>query len=185
MTLEDIIDTYGYAAIVVGTFFEGETVLVLGGTAAKLGYLELPWVILCAFFGTYVGDQFFFFLGRYKGQVILEKWPSWQKRVDRVLLLMEKRRMVIILGFRFIYGIRSVTPFVLGMTRVPVAEFMVLNGISAVAWANLFGILGYIFGKGLELLLGDIKDYELGVLAGILIMGIVLWVIKVVRRRRQ
>ncbi|MBK5101143.1 MAG: hypothetical protein JJE15_09160 [Desulfobacteraceae bacterium] len=44
MTLESLIDTYGYLAILVGTFFEGETILILGGLAAYREYLGLPWV---------------------------------------------------------------------------------------------------------------------------------------------
>ena len=31
VTLQSFVDTYGYMAIMVGTFFEGETILVLGG----------------------------------------------------------------------------------------------------------------------------------------------------------
>jgi len=46
MTLESVIDTYGYVAVLIGTCLEGETILVLGGR----GYLALPWVIVAAFF---------------------------------------------------------------------------------------------------------------------------------------
>ena len=52
MLLEELITTYGYAAVGIGSFLEGETVLVLGGLAAHRGYLELPWVIVYAFLGT-------------------------------------------------------------------------------------------------------------------------------------
>ncbi len=65
MTLESFIQTYGYLALLVGTFLEGETILVLAGFAAHLGYLNLPWVILVAFVGTLSGDQLFFYLGRW------------------------------------------------------------------------------------------------------------------------
>jgi membrane protein DedA with SNARE-associated domain len=40
MTLESILDPYGYLAVLVGTFLEGETILVLGGFAAHRGYLQ-------------------------------------------------------------------------------------------------------------------------------------------------
>jgi membrane protein DedA with SNARE-associated domain len=43
MTLDYIVQTYGYAAIVIGTFFEGETILVVGG------FLHLSGVIVSAF----------------------------------------------------------------------------------------------------------------------------------------
>ena len=66
--LESLIDTYGYIAIFIGTLLEGETVLVLGGFAAFRGYLSLPYVILTAFIGSMLGDQFFFYLGRTHAQ---------------------------------------------------------------------------------------------------------------------
>ena len=42
MTIESLVDAYGYLAVLVGTFIEGETILVLGGFAAARGYPGLP-----------------------------------------------------------------------------------------------------------------------------------------------
>ena len=61
MDLQSIIENYGYAAIFIGTFLEGETVLVLAGMAAHRGYLVLTWVITAAFLGRLCGDQLFLF----------------------------------------------------------------------------------------------------------------------------
>ena len=60
MDLQSIIENYGYAAILIGTFLEGETILVLAGLAAHQGYLELTGVIFSAFLGSLCGDQLFF-----------------------------------------------------------------------------------------------------------------------------
>jgi len=46
VTLELLIENYGYLAILILTFFEGETIVILAGVAAHLGLLELQWVIL-------------------------------------------------------------------------------------------------------------------------------------------
>jgi len=99
---------------------------VLGGIAAKLGYLRLPWVIVSAFVGTLMSDQLFFFLGRRQGQAFLLKHPHWNSRAQNVHRMLERHRIPIIIGFHFVYGFRTVTPFVLGMSRVPVIEFIVL-----------------------------------------------------------
>ncbi len=63
MDLQSIIEHYGYAAILIGTFLEGETILVLAGLAAHQGYLVLSWVISAAFLGSLCGDQLFFIWG--------------------------------------------------------------------------------------------------------------------------
>jgi membrane protein DedA with SNARE-associated domain len=64
MPVDALIAHSGYAAVLVGTFLEGETVLVLAGIAAHRGYLDLPLVIGAAFLDTLFGDQLYFFLGR-------------------------------------------------------------------------------------------------------------------------
>ena len=82
MTFQSSLETYGYLAILIGSFIEGETILVLGGFAAQRGYLQLPWVILFAFLVSLSGDQLFFHLGRLQSQQILSKHPRWRERVD-------------------------------------------------------------------------------------------------------
>lgn len=61
--METFLQTYGYWAILIGTFLEGETILVLGGLAAHMGYMDLTGVILTAFAGSLCGDQLFFLPG--------------------------------------------------------------------------------------------------------------------------
>jgi membrane protein DedA with SNARE-associated domain len=185
MMLDYLIDTYGYLAILIGTFLEGETVLVLGGIAARLSYLDLPWVIVCAFTGTVIGDQLFFFLGRYHGTALLRKYPAWNKRAAKAGGMLERHRVPVILGYRFLYGLRSVTPFVIGMSRVRVIEFVVLNMLSAAVWANSIGALGYLFGHGLELVLGNIKRYEIAAFVLIVLSSLSIWLMHMAYTRRK
>ena len=169
MSLEHFIDSYGYLAILIGTFLEGETILILGGITAKLGYLQLPWVITYAFWGTLIGDQLFFMLGRSQGAPFLHRHPSWDERAQKVQGILERHRILIILGFRFIYGFRIITPYVIGMSRISYLEFLVLNVISAAVWSIVIGSLGFAFGHGLELWLGNIRRYEIIIMVVVLV----------------
>jgi membrane protein DedA with SNARE-associated domain len=184
MTVENWINTYGYWAILFGTFLEGETVLILGGFAAYQGYLKLPWVILAAFVGTLSGDQLFFYIGRKYGSRILASRPAWQVRVDRVKGLLERFQDYLILLFRFLYGLRMLTPFVLGFSRVPRARFLLLNTVGALVWAIAVGTGGFLFGHALGVLMGDLKRYETLILGLVILTGIVVWMIHGYRRRR-
>ena len=184
MTLEQFIDTYGYWAVLIGTFFEGETILVLGGFAAYRRYLALPWVILAAFLGTLAGDQLFFILGRKYSSKILARRPYWQSRVDKVQKLLERFQTLLILMFRFMYGFRSVTPFVIGMSSVGTRRFVLLNALGALVWAVIVGAGGYLFGSALEILLGELKHYEIEILGALATVGFFIWMIHFLRRRR-
>lgn len=185
MTLESLVDAYGYLAVLVGTFIEGETILVLGGFAAARGYLGLPWVILAAFIGSLCGDQLFFFLGRWHGKAILSKRPTWKSRVNKAQKLLERFRIPLILAFRFLYGLRTVAPFVIGMSSVPTVEFIFLNAAGALVWAAAVGTGGYLFGSALEILIGNIKHYEIQILGAIAAIGVLIWGIYFYRRRKR
>jgi len=175
VSLQELISNYGYAAIAVGTFFEGETILILGGFAAHRGYLELPWVVVSAFLGTLCGDQLYFYIGRSKGVSAFAERPGWKQKSEKVFRLMNKHQTWLILGFRFIYGIRTVTPFLIGASRVSPLRFLVLNTIGGLVWAVVVGTLGYLFGQTLELIVADLKKYELFAFAGLAGIGLLVW----------
>ena len=169
MSLEALISTYGYAAIGIGTFLEGETILILGGLAAHGGYLQLQWVITSAFLGT--------LFGRFKGKEWLERKPHWKAKSQRAFALLDRYQIPFIIGFRFIYGLRTITPFAIGVSGISPLRYLVLNMLGSLLWATVIGTAGYLFGNAIELLLGDIKKYELGLLAGIAVIGALVWII--------
>jgi membrane protein DedA with SNARE-associated domain len=184
--LEHLIATYGYLAVAVGSFLEGETVLVMAGFAAHRGYLDFRYVVLAAFLGSLAGDQLYFFLGRTHGAAFLARRPRWQARAARVHRMLERRPALLIISFRFglVWGFRTVAPFVIGMSRVPTSRFVLFNTIGAAAWALSIGALGYFFGHGLELLLGDVKRYEREAFLFLVAAGVVLWLWRFLRGRR-
>lgn len=182
--LESLLNTYGYPILFVGTFLEGETVLVLGGVAAHLGYLSIPWVIFWGFAGTLFGDQLYFYLGRRHGSAFLAQRPAWQARIQRVHRIMERYPLLLILGFRFLYGLRTVTPFALGTSRVSYPLFTFLNLVGAALWAIAIGLAGYFFGHSVDLVLGEIKHYELQLMIFIAAAGTLFWMVYLLRRRK-
>jgi membrane protein DedA with SNARE-associated domain len=183
--LEQILETYGYPALLIGTFFEGETVLVLGGFLAHVGYLKLPWVILFAFIGSICGDQLYFFIGRFKGKAFLEKRTSWQPYIIKAHKLLDRYQILLIIGFRFLYGLRTVTPFVIGMSQVRTGIFIFLNVVGALIWAITIGLCGYLFGMALEALIDDVKKYEIEVILIIIIVGITFWFVRFLKNKRH
>ncbi len=183
MPLEELISTYGYVAIAIGVFLEGEATLILGGFAAHRGYLELIWVLLSAFLGTLLNGQLLYYIGRLKGENILKKRPNLKYQSEKALVLLNKHQTLLILGFRFLIGLRTVTPLLLGASRISPFRFLILNILGAFIWTIVIGIMGYLFGHALELIIGDIKRYEEWVFLGIIASGIVAWCIYLFKKR--
>ena len=182
-----LIENYGYLAILIWTFIEGETIVILAGmaVASSIGHLELGWVIASAIGGSFFGDQFYYYLGRHYGPKIIAKRLSWQESAERVYKHLHRHQYWLILTFRFYYGFRNVTPFVVGASQIPRLRFFMLNLIGAVVWATCFASGGYLLGETLQLFMDDYHRYALYVLGALMVAAIIVWAVTIMRLRRK
>jgi membrane protein DedA with SNARE-associated domain len=175
MSLSGLITDYGYVALFVGTLLEGETMLILAGFAVHQGYLQLQWVIVIALLGGFLGDQFYFWLGRRHGAWVLSRFPRLVPLVEHTNALIERYQEVLIIGIRFLYGVRTVGPLAFGMSAVQAWRFMLFNALGAAIWAVGIGGAGYLFGQVMELWLHDLRKVEEVLLLVLLFVGLVFW----------
>jgi len=182
--LQHFLQEFGYFALFLGTFFEGETILVLAGFLAFRGYMDINLVVVVAFFGSYAGDQLWYFMGRRHGRKLLARKPRWQMLGDRALEHIRKHPDIWVLSFRFVYGLRTVMPVAIGLSGYPPGRYLLLNGIGAAVWAAALGAAAYKFGAVLEGLLGNVKKYELWVLGILLVIGGLLWIRRRIKNAR-
>src|SRR3990167_8131089 len=180
MSLEELIATYGYLAILVITFIEGETIVILAGVAAHLGFLDATWVIAAAVAGSFSGDQLWYYVGRHWGPKIIARRLSWQEGAQKVYKHLDRHQYWLILTFRFYYGLRNVTPFVVGSAHIPRLRFFSLNLIGAIVWAAVFAGAGFFLGKAFEEFIDDYHRYALYVIVGFVVLGISIWLITLI-----
>lgn len=158
--LRDYLQTHGYWVLFIGTFLEGEAILIMAGFLAFQGYLDVRAVIATAFFGSFLGDQFYFYLGYYKGKALLRRFHSIARKFREALRLIEKYGIFVAFISRYTYGFRIILPIILGITTLPPRTFLWINALSALTWAIVFALGGYLFGKSATLFLEDVGKYE-------------------------
>ncbi len=186
MSLEQLIAEYGYLAILIVTFIEGETIVILAGVAAHLGLLELHWVIVSAVAGSFSGDQLWYYIGRHWGPKVIARRLSWQEGAQKVYKHLHRHQYWLILTFRFYYGLRNVTPFVVGSAHIPRVRFFTLNLIGAIVWAIVFAYVGFGLGEAAsQLFIEDFKRYGLYLLGGLLLVGFAIWLTTLILHRRK
>lgn len=192
--MEEWLQQYGaiavYLTVFVGSFVEGESVILLGcALAYKYEQISLPMLMLLAFLGSLGADQILFFVGRHYGPRLIETRESLKAASERVFYHLHKHRTLFILSFRFIYGIRVASSIIIGAAGVPVRTFAILNVIAAAIWSVLSCsagyLIGYFFVDDIEAFIAKVAEYQeyavLGVLGiAVLIAGYVLY-----KRRRH
>lgn len=175
MDIEKLIveyQTWFYGITFLWTFLEGESFVIIAGAASFKGHLNIYLLILAAWIGSFCGDQLYFFLGRRFGRRILARFPRFEGGVQVALDMLHKYHTLFILTYRYIYGVRNVASFAMGMSELPWPRFIVLNFIAAGIWANSFAWGGYLIGKAFEAVLGDITQNF-----GYIMLGVFVFVV--------
>jgi membrane protein DedA with SNARE-associated domain len=166
---------YGYLALFIGCLLEGETLLILAGVAAHQGYLSFPLVVLLALCGGALGDLFCFFIGRRYGSSLIQRLPTVARHSDKVLGLLLRYHRWIIVGIRFMYGLRIAGPVIIGSSSIKTSVFMRYNLLGASIWALIFASTGYGLGETGRWLMCDFKRVEMLALALLATAGLGWW----------
>lgn len=177
MDTAHLIQTYGYLAVTLGSFLEGEAVLLAGSLAAYHGHLALPVVLALSATASFLGDLPYFFAGRRYGPGILQRFPRLGCPKNRLEKLMHKHHIMLVLCLRFLYGVRIAGLLALGMGRISAIRFLFWDFIGAVIWAAAICAAGYGAGGLFQTLLEDESTpgqltLFAAVLAGTVLLGI-------------
>ncbi|MDR1391244.1 MAG: DedA family protein [Holosporales bacterium] len=141
----DFVKEWGYIAVLIGSIFEGEIVLITASASATLGYLSIYKIFLVAFLTTVVTDQVLFLIGyKFGTDWAVNRFPKVKNIRNRIFAMLHKMDVLFILAFRFIYGIRTISPLIIGSARVRPVRFVFFNILSGFCWAFVCCFLGYV-----------------------------------------
>jgi len=174
---EWLISHYGLLGVFVGGLLEGETVLILAAVAAHQGLLSLSHIFLVGAGGAIVADQAWFVLARRRPQVSLVQRVGAEPRVRKALGYIERHPTLFILSFRFLYGLRIAGAIACGLSKVPAAQFVILNAIAALIWTVTMLALGYAFGTAIQAVLGQFAHFEWKIIAAAGVIALLFLVI--------
>lgn len=189
MDINALIAQYGYAALLIGSLAEGETITLLGGVAAHQGLLRFPLAVLAVALGGMIGDQALYLFGRRFGNRALTRFSRHQKKIERAQRLILRYPVWFVIGTRFMYGFRVIGPLLIGASRVPPRLFIPLNIAGALLWALIFTTLGYLGGEVIAPWLArvdqQLKHYIWVALAVVIVVLLRLFLKRRSRRREN
>ena len=176
LAMEELLHQYGYLLIFLGTFVEGETLLMLGGYFAHRGYLDLGGVVATSFIAAVCGDQLFFHLGRSHAKGLLARFPRLRDKVNLALSRVERHQVKVVLTMRFLWGLRIALPVALGLTSMSARKFFWLNLLSAAVWSCVFALIGFGTSRVVAQVVDNLHHYEKWIAVGLLdVAALVLW----------
>ena len=175
--LLELLKEYGYIILFIWSIMEGEVGLIMGGIMSHTGDMNVYLAVFIAGLGGFVGDQIYFYIGRFNKGFIQRKLHSQRRKFAIAHLLLKKHGWPIIFVQRYLYGLRAVIPMSIGITKYSAKKFAFINLISAWLWAAITITPAYLLGEEILKVLTWGKEhwYFALPLAGLFIFGIIAY----------
>ena len=160
-----------------------ESLVIVAGTLAGAGDLNVLLVILAASSGAIVGDNISYGIGKWVGKRTVRRLFRHEKAhrsFDWAEAQLEQRGSYIILVARFIPFGRTAVTFTAGYTEgLPWHRFIRYDIVAGLVWGTYATMLGYLGGKQFE------EQPWKGVVLGLAIAFAVAFAVEWIRKRRE
>lgn len=136
------VESFAIAGIVV----PGVALLFSVAALASLSQVPVESVLIAAFLGAVAGDVLSFFIGRAFHDRLKTLWPfsRYPDALSQGEKFFTKYGTISVVIGRFVGPLRPVLPLTAGMLHMPTAKFVVINILSAFAWAPAYILPGYL-----------------------------------------
>jgi len=143
------LSTYGYAVVFFYSLGGGFLALLGAGVLSFMGKMDITLSITIAFIANFIGDALLFYMARYHKREMMEYLSKHKRKLAFSHLLLKRRGSWIIVIKKFIYGLKTLVPLAIGLSKYSFLKFSLYNAIGAFIWAMTVGGLSYLFGGAL------------------------------------
>ncbi len=167
--------TYGYIGLFLYSLGGGFVALIGAGVLSFMGKMDLSLSIAIAFTANALGDVMLFYMARYQKTMMMEGIKKHRRKLALAHIMMKKNGSWIILIQKFVYGIKTLIPIAIGLTKYDFKKFVILNVASSAIWALAFGLGSYYSGEALVKFAGIISDKPWIAPVILVVLGGSLW----------
>ena len=177
--MEDIFSnlaTYGYIALFVYSLGGGFIGIVAAGVLSYMGKMDIATSIAVAFMGNMVGDLLLFWLTRHQKSMMHDTLRKHRRKLALSHILMKQHGDWVIFIQKFIYGLKTIVPIAIALTKYDFKKFAILNFFAAAVWAVVFGMASFYFGAPLKAFALYIADNKWLAPVILVVLGGGLWI---------
>lgn len=171
--MEEFIQNWGYLALFLYSFGGGFLALVVASAFAYAGDLNIYICVVVAGSANFIGSQFLFYMAKHNKSFADGILKNHRRKVALVNVLLNRFGIFIIFIQKYIYGVKTLIPLVMGLSFYNSIKFSILNFIASFLWAVVIGYVSFTAGKVLLSFADDIKYLGLVTVAIVFIILLV------------
>jgi len=147
--MEDMLSnlvTYGYIGLFLYSLGGGFVALMAAAVLASQGKMDLSIVMGVAFVANFAGDTLLFYMARYHKNDMMNYLRQHRRKLALSHILMKRHGAWVIYMQKFVYGIKTLIPLAIGITKFPFVKFTINNFFAAIVWVVVVGFGSYLAG---------------------------------------
>lgn len=167
--MEGFIHDWGYVALFLYSFGGGMLGLAVAAIFAFTGELNIYYVLIVAGVSNFAGDQFLFSIARNNKDYAKKMMQKHKRKIALAHLMMRKYGVWTIFFQKYVYGIKTLIPLTIGLTKFDMRKFFIFNIMATIIWTLVVGISSYTLG---EVVINSLEEYKTyGIIILIVIIG--------------
>jgi membrane protein DedA with SNARE-associated domain len=167
--------TYGYIVLFLYSFGGGMVAIIAAGVLSYKGIMNIEVSIAVAATANFIGDAVLSSIGRYNRETMMPYIRKHRRKLALSHILMKKYGDKIIIIKKFIYGLKTLIPIAVGLTKYPLIKFNIINLIAAIIWALSLGYGSYYAGEYFTKIFHTLEDKPYIVPVILLFLVFLIW----------
>ncbi len=146
--MEDILtslSTYGYIILAFYSFGGGMVALIGAGILSSMGKMDISTSIFVATVANFIGDSVLFYLSQTNKKEVMGYMQKHKRKIAYTNLLMRKYGWLAVFLQKYIYGVKTLVPIVMGLTKYDFRKFVTLNFFASIVWGLVVGLISFYF----------------------------------------
>ena len=143
------LETYGYIVLFLYSFGGGFVALMGAGVLSYTGHMDLTTSIAVAFTANFLGDLMLFYMGRYNKSEVMKYMHKHKRKLALSHILMKKHGSWVVFLQKYVYGVKTLIPLAIGITKYNLKKFAILNLFASALWALVVGIGSFMAGEAI------------------------------------
>ncbi len=194
-----LIQSYGFWAVFILMTAESalipipsEVTMPFAGFLAGRGIVDFWMIVFIGALGNTIGSLLAYYLGYYKGEewtrIGIRRWGKWlllrESEFDRGKEWFSKYDQQITFFSRLLPIVRTFISLPAGISKMNVARFTIFTFVGSFLWSGVLAYMGLKLGENWRLIEPYFRKFQF-VIAGLLILGVIIYIKKHLEHRKD
>ena len=124
--------------------------LIGAGILSSMGKMDITLSIVIATTTNFIGDNVLFYLAQTNKREVQKYLTKHKRKIAYTNLLMRRYGWLVVFLQKYVYGVKTLVPIVMGLTKYDIRKFTLLNVPASILWGLVVGLVSFYFSEAVR-----------------------------------